>query len=74
MLDYLNPKEPIFINGFPTFEKYFRDKIFKDVIVFKKVKAAWRGKIKNYPFIGLPFLNRPRGGKEGLVKLVRRMI
>ncbi len=71
MLNYLNPKEPIFFNGFATFEKYFSDKIFQDIITFKKVDNIWKGKIKGYSFIGLPFLNRPRGGKDNLVKSIK---
>lgn len=74
ILDYLNPKEPIFINGFPTFEKYFSNKIFHDVISFKKIDNAWKGKIKNYSFIGLPFLTRVKGGKNKLVETAKKQL
>lgn len=74
MLDYLKPKEPIFINGFATFENYFGSEIFQDVISFKKRSLIWTGKIKGWSFIGLPFLNRPRGGKDKLADLSRRQL
>jgi len=73
ILDYLNPNGYIFINGFPTFEPYLKDRVFRDVISFEKKDSIWNGKIKNHPFIGLPFLNRPKGGKERLVKLVEKL-
>lgn len=72
ILNYLQPQEPIFINGFPTFEKYFTDPIFHDVVKFKKVNNIWKGTIKNHHFIGLPFLKFPRGGVDNLVKTVKK--
>jgi len=74
ILDYLNPAEPIFINGFPTFEQYFSNKVFQDIISFKKIDSIWKGKIKNHPFIGLPFLTRVKGGKDRLVEVVKKQL
>ena len=71
-LNYLKPNKPIFINGFPTFERYFKDRVFQDIVSFRKIDTIWKGKIKDYSFIGLPFLNRPKGGKDKLVSLVKR--
>ncbi len=74
ILNYLDPKEPIFVNGFPTFEKYFRDKVFQRVITFRKIDSIWKGKIGKYSFIGLPFLTRVKGGKDKLVKEVKKQL
>ncbi len=72
IIKYLNPKRPIFIVGFPTFEKYLENPIFKGMIDFKKQGSVWTGTIDGkYPFIGLPFLNRVAGGKDKLVEIVK---
>lgn len=73
-LKYLKPKGYIFINGFPTFKNYFSSPEFSDVIFFsKKSESFWAGKIdEKYDFIGLPFLNRPKGGKDKLATSIKR--
>ena len=73
-LKHLNPKKPIFILGFPTFEKYLNQPYFKNIIFFKKYSNFWVGKIENkYDFIGLPFLTRVKGGKDALVNGVKKI-
>jgi hypothetical protein len=73
IVDYLQPVKPIFIVGFPTFEKYFSDSIFAGLIDFKKHDGIWTGTIlKKYKFIGLPFLNRVAGGKDKLAASVKK--
>lgn len=72
ILEYIDPKEPIYINGFSGFERYFSNDLFKDTISFKKHNGIWVGKIKNkYTFVGLPFLTRVIGGKDILVTKVK---
>lgn len=67
-LAYLHPQKPIFILGFPTFEKYLGQSYFQDIISFEKHNNFWVGKIANkYDFIGLPFLKMIRGGQDTLV-------
>ena len=75
-LSYLDPEDPIFINGFPTFEKYFADPIFKQDITFIKTKSGnvWVGTIRGYRFIGLPFLTRVAGGLDGVVTNVQGIL
>ncbi len=69
LLKFLNPKRPVFILGFPTFERYLSHVYFKDVITFKKQGNFWIGKIGGgYDFVGLPFLTMVKGGKDGLVR------
>lgn len=72
IIQHLNPQKPIFIVGFPTFEKYLSDPAFKSLIDFKKQGPVWTGTIAGkYRFIGLPFLSRVAGGKDKLVEFVR---
>ena len=72
IIQYLDPQKPIFIVGFPTFEKYLEDPIFKGMIDFKKQGSVWKGTIAGkYKFVGLPFLSRVAGGKDKLVESVR---
>lgn len=75
IIDYLNPEKPVFINGFPSFERYFSDPLFSGLIDFKKHDGIWVGMIgKKYKFIGLPFLNRVAGGKDKLVEVVKKYL
>jgi hypothetical protein len=77
-LKYLNPQRPIFINGFPTCRSFLQGKDgrllpeFRDVIEFTATSKVATGRInKYYDFIGLPFLNRPRGGVDAIVEAIR---
>jgi hypothetical protein len=36
IIEYLDPKEPVFIHGFPTFEKYLENPMFAGLIDFEK--------------------------------------
>jgi hypothetical protein len=73
LIRYLNPKKPIFFNGFPTFAEIFSEDPFRDVFKFRKYGKYWMGKIDDeFEFFGLPFLTRVRGGKDALVRNVRR--
>lgn len=77
IIDHIDPQKPIFINGFSGFEGDFVKEIFKDVITFEKYKNIWIGKIgrkKKYKFVGLPFLTRVKGGKDNLVKIIRKYL
>lgn len=80
ILKYLNPKKPVFINGFPTMRYFIEDKNnkilseFKNVIKYSIVKNVAYGKIDDkYKFFGLPFLNRPRGGVDAIIKTINRI-
>lgn len=73
LLDHIKPTQPIFINGFSNFEKYFKDPLFADLIQFEKHKNIWKGTINGYAFIGLPFLTRVAGGKDQLVTHVQEV-
>lgn len=73
LIRHLNPSEPIFFNGFPTFANYFSNDPFRDVFEFQKLGKFWRGRIdKKFEFLGLPFLTQVRGGKNALVRDIRR--
>ena len=73
IIDYLEPKTPIFIVGFPTFERYLSDPMFAGLIDFKKHDGIWVGTILGkYKFMGLPFLNRVAGGKDKLVVIAKK--
>ena len=79
LLGHLQPQKPIFINGFPTFRKFMTKKNgellpeFVDVIEFTRHSSIVTGKIgKKYDFVGLPFLNYPKGGKDAIVAEVRK--
>jgi hypothetical protein len=75
IIEHLDPKRPVFIVGFPTFEEYFEDDVFRGLIDYEKRGGIWVGKLKNkYRFIGLPFLNRPAGGKDKLADIVRQYL
>ena len=74
IIKYLNPKTPIFINGFSGFVRYLNDPQFHKDIQFEKKGNIWVGAIGGYPFIGLPFLTRVSGGKDALVKAVRKHV
>jgi len=80
ILKYLNPKKPIFINGFPTMRYFIEDKKnkilpeFKDVIKYSILKNIAHGKIGDkYKFFGLPFLNRPRGGMSDIIETINKI-
>lgn len=73
-LEHLNPQHPVFILGFPTFEKYLSQSHFEDIISFQKNGNFWVGKIADkYNFIGLPFLTRIRGGRDVLVDGIKKL-
>jgi len=73
IIDYLQPEKPIFINGFPTYERYFSSPLFRGLIDFEKHDAVWVGTIAGkYRFVGLPFLNRVAGGKDKLADMVKK--
>jgi hypothetical protein len=73
ILEHLGPIEPIFLNGFPTLERYLRNPAFSDVIKYAKHDGFWIGTIADkFSFIGLPFLNRVAGGKEALIDRIKR--
>lgn len=81
ILDYLKPKNHIFINGFKTFEQDFKKSDFQDIIEFSKEEYTGNKKLKNsfyigkidkrFKFIGLPFLTRVRGGKDALADSIK---
>jgi len=73
IIKYLNPKQPIFITGFPKFENYFQNDLFKKIISFDKVGSVYRGKINDkYDIIGLPFLKMPRVGLNQIIKDIKK--
>ncbi|MDE1945355.1 MAG: hypothetical protein KGI78_03600 [Patescibacteria group bacterium] len=72
ILDYINPSRPVFINGYKSFRAVFTDPLFSDVIKVEEGDGIWVGTIGRHRFIGLPFLNRPRGGKDRIVEAVKR--
>lgn len=74
ILEHINPEEYIFINGFPTFERYFKEGLFKKEVQFKKKDNFWVGKIVGFKFLGLPFLTRISGGKDKLVNSIDRYL
>lgn len=68
IIEYIDPKEPIFITGFPKFERYFHDVLFKKIVSFDKAGLVCKGKINGeYNFIGIPFLNHPKGGLDQII-------
>ena len=74
-LEHLTPKRPVFILGFPTFESYLSQSHFTDIISFQKHDNFWTGRIADrYGFVGLPFLTRIKGGKDGLVASLSKYI
>jgi hypothetical protein len=73
IIEYLDPKKPIFIHGFRTFEKYLSNPMFAGLIDFEERDGIWVGMIaKKYKFIGTPFLTRVAGGKDKLAEIVLR--
>ena len=74
ILEHINPEEYVFINGFPTFEKYFKEDLFRKEVQFKKIDNFWVGKIGRFKFLGLPFLTRISGGKDKLVNNIRKYL
>lgn len=73
IIEYLNPKQPVFITGFPSFKNYFQDDLFKNIVSFDKVGYIYKGKIYNrYDIIGLPFLNRPQGGLDQIIRDIKK--
>lgn len=80
LLRHINPTRPVFINGFPTYRSFFESKNkeirpeFRDVLEFRMKQNIAVGKIsRKFDFIGLPFLNRPRGGVDAIARAVRRV-
>lgn len=71
LLKHLDPQKPIFINGFPTYKSFLDSKEFEGVTEHDNF---CKGKIGGYDFIGLPFLNRPTGGKEKLVENIKKLL
>jgi hypothetical protein len=74
LLNHLDPQMPIFLNGFPTYKSLLEPSAFADVLTFTEHDNFSTGKIGGYDFIGLPFLNRPRGGVDSLVKAIQRIL
>jgi hypothetical protein len=80
LLRHIDPSTPIFINGFPTYRQFLTDKnqevlpAFRDVFEFNQFDTISVGTIAGkYKFIGLPFLARPRGGKDTIVAKIKRL-
>lgn len=77
ILRHLNPEQPVFMNGYPTLHRLMTDKngllpTFRDVIEIENDGDVAFGKLsKKYPFVGLPFLSRPRGGLDALVEKIK---
>lgn len=72
LLGVIRPEDAVFINGMPSFEKYFLATPMNKAIGFKKIKNFYQGRIANrYDFIGLPFLTRVAGGKDKLVENIK---
>jgi hypothetical protein len=74
LLTHLDPHKPIFINGFPTCKSFLEQPEFQNVVTFTEHGNFWTGTIGGYEFIGLPFLNRPKGGKDTLVTAIHKFI
>jgi hypothetical protein len=75
LLKHLDPARPVFINGFPTYKNLLEHpELFVDVLTFTKHGNFWTGEIGGYDFIGLPFLTRPKGGKDSLVEAIQRVL
>jgi hypothetical protein len=74
LLDHLDPDEPIFFHGFPTFVKYLEDSAFRGAVEFQKTGTIWTGTFADkFKFFGLPFLTRVSGGRDALVKQIRSL-
>jgi len=77
ILKYINPREAVFINGFPTLRKYFEQEILSQYIKIDREIVYHKGKVVfgvlngKYKFIGLPFLNMPAGGYDNLAKVIK---
>jgi len=78
ILAHLNPQEPIFINGFPTWRRLIEKKKgqllpeFSDIIEVRHGSNFVTGTIdRKYRFIGVPFLTRVKGGKDALVAAIK---
>ncbi len=75
IIRHINPKKTIFIVGFPTLKPYLVKPEFKKVIHFEDKYNFSLGKIDGrYEFIGLPFLTRVSGGKDKLVRNLKRIV
>jgi hypothetical protein len=76
----IDPQQPVFINGFPSIRNFVTKKKvvypeFSNLIEFTEHDTIAVGKLgKQFDFIGLPFLNRPKGGKDALVDEIRRVM
>lgn len=70
ILDHIAPSRPVFINGYTSFAQNFADPLFADIITVEKGDNIWTGTIGKHRFIGLPFLNRPAGGKDRIAEVV----
>jgi hypothetical protein len=80
LLAHLNPPKAIFINGFPTWRRLIektKDQLlpeFSGVIEFRDYSNFVKGRIdRKYRFIGVPFLNRVKGGKNALVAAIQEV-
>jgi hypothetical protein len=76
LLSLFPQQTPIFLNGFPTIRQFLAKDgqpypEFADVIEFKQHQFVATGRIGGHEFVGLPFLNRPKGGKDAIVEEIR---
>ena len=66
-------------SSFPTWRRFiaYKDEVdseFRDVIEFHDHSNFATGRIdKTYRFIGLPFLNRVKGGKDAVVDGIKKI-
>lgn len=75
ILDHIQPREPVFINGFSSFVNYFSQPPLNKKATFKRIDNFWLGHLDNkYDFIGLPFLTRVAGGKDKLVRNIKAQV
>jgi hypothetical protein len=80
LLEHINSRNPVFINGFPTVRRLMTNKYgvlpdYNEVLQIDTDDIVATGRLANrFKFIGLPFLSRPRGGKDALVEEIRRVM
>lgn len=77
LLKHINPMNPVFINGFPTVRRLMTNKqgvlsSYGKILQIDTDNTIATGQIANrFNYVGLPFLSRPRGGKDTLVEAIR---
>jgi hypothetical protein len=80
LLSHINPQNSVLINGFPTVRRLMTNKVgvlseYNEVLQIETDGIVATGHIANrFNFVGLPFLSRPRGGKDALVEEIRRVM